>query len=136
MAKPSGCPPPIAAKARFRLLPGTKVLVMMLTADGRHMEVAIPPKPRNRINCGPLVDSPQANVKALCNALPMRYMLELPTTAATEPKTKRVQPHVRLKIDAGHKSRLCGIPMSRAIVGMAVVTTPARRVPLELSANT
>ena len=82
------------------------MLVIMLTADGRHIDVAIPPNPRKRINCGPLEDRPQARVKALCKALPMRYMLLLPTTSATEPKTSRVQPHVKLKIEAGQSSKL------------------------------
>jgi hypothetical protein len=129
IAKPSGCPPPIAANAILRRLPGMNVLVMMLTADGRHIDVAIPPSPRNRMSCVPLVDKPHASVNALCRALPIRYMLALPTTSATDPKTRRVQPHVKLKIEAGHKTRLWGMPISRAMVGIAVVMTPARRLP-------
>ena len=115
----------------LRRFPGTNVFVMMLTADGKHIELAIPAKPRNKISCGPLVESPHARVKALCSALPIRYMLLLPTTSATEPKTSKVQPHVKLKIDAGQRSKLWGMPISRAIVGIAVVTTPARSVPVE-----
>jgi hypothetical protein len=63
----------MAAKATFLRFPGTKVFVMMLTAEGRHMDVAIPARPLKRISCGPLVDNPQASVNALCKALPMKY---------------------------------------------------------------
>lgn len=106
--------------------------MIILTAEGRHIEVAIPARPRNKMSCGPLVDKPHARVNALCNALPMRYMLLAPTTSATEPDTRRVQPHVKLKIEAGHRRRFCANPMSLATVGMAVVTTPARSVPAKL----
>jgi hypothetical protein len=78
---------------------------MIATADGRHIDEAMPANPRNKISCDPLVERPHASVNALCNALPMRYMLLLPTTSARDPETRSVQPHVKLKIDAGHRSK-------------------------------
>lgn len=74
---------------------------MMLTADGRQRLVAIPANPRKRMSSVPVRDRPHASVKALWRALPMRYMLELPTTSAMEPDINNVQPHVRLNIEAG-----------------------------------
>jgi hypothetical protein len=51
--KPIGWPPPIEAKAMFLLFPSGNVLVMMLTAEGRQKEMAIPANPRNIMSCVP-----------------------------------------------------------------------------------
>jgi hypothetical protein len=48
---PIGWPPPIEANAIFLLLPWGKVLVIMLTADGRQNEIATPAQPRKTISC-------------------------------------------------------------------------------------
>jgi hypothetical protein len=74
---------------------------MILTAEGRHKEVAIPARPRKRISSYPVRERPQAKVKALCSKEPTRYITRLPTTSATEPERRSVQPHVRENIEAG-----------------------------------
>lgn len=92
---PIGWPPPIEANAMFLLLPCGKVLVMMLTADGKQKEMAIPAKPRKTINCVLVFAKPQASVKPDWRKQPIRYIGLEPTTSATEPSRSSVQPHVR-----------------------------------------
>lgn len=52
--KPMGWPPPIEANAIFRRFPLLKSFVVMLTADGRHNELAKPARTLKAINWGPV----------------------------------------------------------------------------------
>jgi hypothetical protein len=61
--KPIGWPPPIEANAMFLLLPWGNVLVMILTAEGRQNEMAIPAKPRKTMIWVLVSARPQASVK-------------------------------------------------------------------------
>jgi hypothetical protein len=92
---PIGCPPPIDANAMFLLLPSGKMLVMILTAEGKQKEIATPAKARNTISCVPVCASPQARVNPDWRMQPVRYIGLAPTTSAIEPRSKRVQPHVK-----------------------------------------
>lgn len=85
MAKPTGWPPPIAAKAMFRCFPGTNAVVIILTAEGRQSELATPAKPRNSMSWPAVPDRPHASVNMLWKKLPRRYMNREPTTSATLP---------------------------------------------------
>jgi hypothetical protein len=89
-----GWPPPIEANATFLLLPSGNVLVMVLTAEGRQKDIAMPPKARKTINWVPVLDNPHAKVNIDCNIQPVRYMGLEPTTSDTEPSSNNVQPHV------------------------------------------
>jgi hypothetical protein len=93
--KPIGWPPPIEAKAMFLLLPSGKVLVIMLTADGRQNEMATPANPRKTISSVPVCDKPHARVNADWSTHPVKYIGLEPTTSDTEPRRRSVQPQVR-----------------------------------------
>ena len=93
--KPMGWPPPMDANAMFLLLPSGNVLVMILTAEGRQKEIATPAKARNTMSCVPVCASPHASVKADWRRHPTRYIGREPTTSATEPRRRRVQPQVK-----------------------------------------
>jgi hypothetical protein len=83
------------ANAMFLLLPSGNVLVMILTAEGRQKEIAMPAKARKTMSCVPVCANPHASVNADCKRQPVRYMGREPTTSATDPRRRRVQPHVR-----------------------------------------
>lgn len=74
MANPIGKPPPMLPKAMFLLRPGENVFVIILTAEGRQKEEAIPPKPRSTIICVPVLDKPLPKVKAVCSRFPSKYI--------------------------------------------------------------
>jgi hypothetical protein len=73
-ANPIGRPPPMVPKAMFLLRPGENVFVMILTAEGRQKEEAIPPRPRSTIICVPVLDRPLPRVKAVCSKFPSKYI--------------------------------------------------------------
>ena len=88
------------AKAKSRLLP-TKVAVMMLTADGRHREIAIPLRPLNSMSSAAFRDRPHPRVKPDCKTQPTRYMKRAPNESAIDPDNSSVQPHVKAWIEDG-----------------------------------
>jgi hypothetical protein len=139
--KPTGCPPPIDAKAKFLRLP-SRVEVMILTAEGRQNAMATPLRARNRIISLALRASPQPRVKNDCRIEPAMYMNLEPRASAIEPESRRVQPHVKAWIEDGlnhasvsilsdysmkqayHSIRLSGMSRSLAIVGRMTVVKP------------
>ena len=125
--KPTGCPPPIAAKAKFLRLP-TNDRVMMATADGRQKASAMPLRPRNMMISALVCESPQPRTKPACRILPTRYMNLEPNASAMEPERSREQPVVRAWIEDGHRSSPGGMLSSFAIVGRATVVRPLSSV--------
>jgi hypothetical protein len=89
------------AKAMFLLLPSGKVLVMMLTAEGRQNEIATPARARKTMSCVPVRDRPHASVKMDWRIQPVKYMGREPTTSDTEPSSRSVQPQVKAYMDRG-----------------------------------
>ena len=75
--------------------------LMMLTADGRQKDAAIPEKARKTMSWVPVRERPQAKVKMPWRKQPRRYMSRLPTTSEIVPQSRRVQPHVREYIETG-----------------------------------
>lgn len=126
-AKPTGCPPPIAAKARLRRLP-TKDLVIIETAEGRQREIAMPLRPRKTMISVLVRERPQPRTKPACKTQPTRYMSLAPSASAREPEINREQPLVSAWILEGHSNKEGGISNSLAIVGKATVVSPLRSV--------
>jgi hypothetical protein len=80
----------------FLLLPAGIVSVRILKAVGRHMEVAIPWKARNKIIWIPLWATLQARMKAHNRVQPMRLISLLPIKSAIDPARRRQHPFARL----------------------------------------
>ena len=118
--KPIGWPPPMEANAIFLLFPSGNVLVMILTAEGRQKEIAMPARPRNRMSCEPFCERPQAIVNKDCNTHPVRYIVRLPITSATAPSRRSVQPHVKAYIEAGLLRDVSGEPIATTSVVNAI----------------
>jgi hypothetical protein len=68
---------------------------MVLTAEGKQKDIAMPPNARKTINCVPVFDNPHAKVNIDCNIQPVRYMGLDPTTSDTEPRSSNVHPQVK-----------------------------------------
>ena len=95
-AKPNGVPNPRHPNAMFRNRPSGKAALRMLTDVGKHMDDPIPWKARKIMRWRPDCARPAARMKTLRMKVPMRLMDRLPTTSATAPDKRRVQPHVSL----------------------------------------
>lgn len=95
----------------FLLLPADILSVRILKAVGRHMEVAIPWKARNKIIWIPLWATLQARMKAHNSVQPMRLISLLPMKSAIDPARRRQHPFARLlfslssaKVEVGRKT--------------------------------
>ena len=94
-AYPKGWPMPFIAKATLRQCPRGKVLVMRLTAVGRHMEMATPRNVRNRITWIAVLAKPKATVKMTKRKLPVTQTRFVPMMSAAAPNTKGRHPAAR-----------------------------------------
>jgi hypothetical protein len=130
----------------FLSLPGGNTSLMRLTAEGRQKEAAMPEKERKAMIWAVFLDSPQAIVERHCRKQPDKNMRLLPMTSETEPQARRVQPQAREYTVTGlkdisdcpeyssdhifgtyHSTRLSGMLRSLAMMGIAIVMTPARK---------
>jgi hypothetical protein len=68
--KPTDCPPPIAAIAKFLRMPGGNTVPIILTADDKHKEAAMPPRPRKTISWVPDRDRLQPSANIICSEQP------------------------------------------------------------------
>jgi len=101
---------------------------MILTAEGKQNEMAMPLRPRNRMIWVLLRERPHPKMKPACKTQPVKYMKRAPSASAIAPEIRRLQPFVNAWMELGQSRRPAGMSSSFAMVGSATVVRPLRRV--------